>query len=285
MMRWIMMLLIGLSLGYAQTDSLNIYWSPNKEPDMHSYRLYRAVNEMVFSHYQTIAHPDTHAVDKDVQPGNLYVYYLTAVDSAGNESDPSDTVSAGVPDVQLSITTLPFGQVYSAVLDSILYDPDNTIGQLVLLYMDLDHVRVYDSVGVLYVEPDPGDYYGPAGFVMIVTDTMGLWDSTHVRFNIEAPTVVDNTPPAPPKGFMIAIYPNPVTSIGTVLLSIPEAVNVALSVYDVLGREVLHREYGRLGPGRHIRQLDMRSLPAGTYFYQVRADNQQHRGRFVILKP
>jgi len=278
------LLLVGLSMVYAQTDSLNIFWSPNSETDMHSYRLYRAVNNLPFSRYQVIMHPDTYAVDKDVQPGNLYTYYLTAVDSAGNESDPSDTVAAGVPMVGLHLKKVPGGQVTAIGLDTVLYDPDNRVGQLTLIYEDLDHVKVSDSLGVLYIEPDPPDYAGPAGFTMIVIDTMGLWDSTHVKFVFETPILVDNTPPIPPTGLMILVYPNPFTATTTFLISLPEASNMTLLIYDALGREVINRVCYNLPVGKHLEKVDMSSLPSGTYFYRVEACQRHRVGKITLLK-
>ncbi|MBC8399914.1 MAG: fibronectin type III domain-containing protein [Candidatus Marinimicrobia bacterium] len=68
-------------------------WSPNTESDIWLYKIYRysmpptALIDSVF-------HPDTTYTDTGLTNGLTYHYHITAVDSAGNESRASNTISA-----------------------------------------------------------------------------------------------------------------------------------------------------------------------------------------------
>ncbi|MEK7263815.1 MAG: M20/M25/M40 family metallo-hydrolase, partial [Bacteroidota bacterium] len=75
--------------------SIILSWNNNREMDMHSYKLYRAVSPSTeFTLYSTLPYPDTMFVEDDTISAGLYSYFVTAIDSAGNESATSDTVSA-----------------------------------------------------------------------------------------------------------------------------------------------------------------------------------------------
>lgn len=98
----LILLILTISVNAAQTDytfskvsdTVNVVWKLNVEPDMALYKIYR-IGE-TYNLIGTIAHPDTIFKAKFV----LTKYYekiamcVTAVDINGNESAKSDTVSA-----------------------------------------------------------------------------------------------------------------------------------------------------------------------------------------------
>lgn len=51
--------------------------------------------------------------------------------------------------------------------------------------------------------------------------------------------------------------------------------DVAIRVFDTLGREVVRGFEGYLAAGRHEIQLDLTSLSAGTYLVELRTDRGQ----------
>ena len=73
----------------------------------------------------------------------------------------------------------------------------------------------------------------------------------------------------------LRIFPNPVrsTSVISFDLRIPE--EVAVDIYDVLGRKVSGRNYGKLSKGSHRLELD-KSIPdrKGIYFVKVRFNKE-----------
>jgi len=81
-------------------------WSPNAEPDLEGYNVYRddvLLNEtpLLWSDY----------ADPVPDAGCAYLYHVTAVDNAGNESLPSDEVTAVVDTEPPVITLDPSGFV------------------------------------------------------------------------------------------------------------------------------------------------------------------------------
>jgi hypothetical protein len=64
-------------------------------------------------------------------------------------------------------------------------------------------------------------------------------------------------------------YPNPFNPTTTIRFTLPEAANVRLSVYDLLGREVHVLVDGTLAAGAHTSTFDAAGLPSGSYLYRL----------------
>ena len=83
-------------IAYVDGADIELEWLENAEPDLDGYNVYRAethngpyllIAEMLIANAHT---------DDTVEPGPTYYYVVTAVDTAGNESNYSDEASAGL---------------------------------------------------------------------------------------------------------------------------------------------------------------------------------------------
>jgi len=78
-----------------------LFWSPNSEPDLAGYILYRSADPNLAKDKWNVITPAVFTkitfTDTNVETGKTYYYYLRAVDNAGNKSDPSQVVSGTVP--------------------------------------------------------------------------------------------------------------------------------------------------------------------------------------------
>jgi hypothetical protein len=84
-------------------------------------------------------------------------------------------------------------------------------------------------------------------------------------------------------------YPNPFNPTTTVVFDLPEPADVAITVFDVLGRAVLRRPATPYAAGSgEVAVIDASRLPSGTYVYvvEVRGVTETRRltGRFVLAK-
>lgn len=77
-------------------EGLQLFWEPVEDGDLAYYRIYRrAEGEFEFK-LLVERIQKTFYRDNDLQPGINYSYQVTAVDTAGNESDPSNTAGERV---------------------------------------------------------------------------------------------------------------------------------------------------------------------------------------------
>ena len=77
----------------AQQPSVTLAWSPNTETYLYHYIMYRDTIPGTMKYLAVIPKSDTIYVDTNVVAGKTYYYKLTASDSNGYESDPSNEVS------------------------------------------------------------------------------------------------------------------------------------------------------------------------------------------------
>lgn len=85
----------------ASPGTISLFFPTNPEPDVVGYHIYRTTNpaqpKNQWQRLTRTPQPQTTFQDKEVRPGTRYYYYVTAVDAAGNESQPSETVSEIAP--------------------------------------------------------------------------------------------------------------------------------------------------------------------------------------------
>jgi len=82
----------GLAL-ILDPQGVEISWVPNTEPDLASYRVYRAVEPQTLGQaivLAEIAKESTALRDAQLTAGVVHTYFVVAVDTAGNESPRSE---------------------------------------------------------------------------------------------------------------------------------------------------------------------------------------------------
>jgi hypothetical protein len=76
-------------------------------------------------------------------------------------------------------------------------------------------------------------------------------------------------------------YPNPFNPTTTIRYALPQASQVTLEVFDMVGRRVATLAEGPRAAGYHTATFDGRSLASGAYIYRLRAVNQATGQPFV----
>ncbi len=91
---------ISLAAGCGKKNSahsVTISWSPSNSPIV-GYNVYRSSTPPGgFVKLINATITETRYVDRNVEAGRTYAYYVTSVDSRGIESKASDTITATVP--------------------------------------------------------------------------------------------------------------------------------------------------------------------------------------------
>ena len=79
-------------------------------------------------------------------------------------------------------------------------------------------------------------------------------------------------------------YPNPFNSVTTIRYDLPEASDVTLIVYDILGREVKALVSSWQEAGGYNVVWDAGDIPSGIYFYRLEAGNFSATRKLILLK-
>ncbi len=79
-------------------------------------------------------------------------------------------------------------------------------------------------------------------------------------------------------------YPNPFNPTTTINYSIPEAGNVELKVYDILGNKVTDLVNQEMAPGNYTANFDASSLASGVYIYRLQTGSLMQTRKMILLK-
>jgi fibronectin type 3 domain-containing protein len=89
----------GVSIAPAP-GRLSLFFAANSEPDIAGYLIYRSTDPNQPKPWTLLTQTmltKTTFTDENVDPGKTYYYYIIAVDTAGNKSQPSEVVSETAP--------------------------------------------------------------------------------------------------------------------------------------------------------------------------------------------
>jgi len=78
-------------------------------------------------------------------------------------------------------------------------------------------------------------------------------------------------------------FPNPAHGQATVQFAVPDAQDVRLALYDVLGRQVQIVSEGEI-QGRRELQVDLSDLPSGAYFLRLRTSGVTKTQRLTVVR-
>jgi hypothetical protein len=88
----------------------------------------------------------------------------------------------------------------------------------------------------------------------------------------------------PATSFLANNYPNPFNPVTTIRYSIPEAGNVRLVIYDIMGRQVAVLADGYASAGTYSAIWNGSSAPSGVYFYRLTAGSHTILQRMMLIK-
>ncbi len=93
----VLFVFIAVSILSYGAQSVSLAWDPNTEPDLGGYRLYYGITNELATNVTSISATSTNTTVQGLFQGQTYFFYLTATNTSGLESDPSNMVFYQVP--------------------------------------------------------------------------------------------------------------------------------------------------------------------------------------------
>jgi hypothetical protein len=95
---------------------------------------------------------------------------------------------------------------------------------------------------------------------------------------------VDEDPALPQAVTLEQNYPNPFNPATTIRFSLPDARQVHLRVFDMLGRHITTLAEGVLQAGQHEVEFDADNLSSGLYLYRLDAGGTSQTRTMMLVK-
>ena len=110
---------------------------------------------------------------------------------------------------------------------------------------------------------------------------VGFWYSQHYFVT----TAVDGPHDQLPEIYSLhQNYPNPFNPVSTIEYTLPEISEVTITVYDIMGREIVTLLRGVNIPGLHKVHFQPEQFPSGLYFYRMAAKSLKSGKTFNQVK-
>jgi hypothetical protein len=87
-----------------------------------------------------------------------------------------------------------------------------------------------------------------------------------------------------PQSLSLGVYPNPFNNMATLTFALPEAGNVKLVLFDLLGREVRTLTNSAYRAGEHKLSMNGSGLESGLYFARLQAGNAARTEKLLLVK-
>ena len=137
---------------------------------------------------------------------------------------------------------------------------------------------------------EPLNSYSPDGdWVLIINNSnpgdSGTLKKWCLRITYEAPVGIQTIGSEIPKKYnLLQNYPNPFNPVTNIKFSIPQSGNVALKVYDILGREVAELVNEFKTQGNYLVDFNASFLASGVYYYKLETADFTEVKKMVLVK-
>lgn len=125
-------------------------------------------------------------------------------------------------------------------------------------------------------------------WVLSVQNTAGQPEGKLLGWGIRINNSVTGVQPVsgnvPEKFILEQNYPNPFNPVTSIKFSVPNEADVKLTVYDLLGKEVILLVNERLSAGNYKVEMDGSGLSSGTYFYKLETNGYSSIKKMVLIK-
>ena len=105
-----------------------------------------------------------------------------------------------------------------------------------------------------------------------------------LKINEEVDLAIDDNKTIPDNIDLKQNYPNPFNPITQIQYELPKAGVISLTLYNMLGIEVMRLDHGFKPAGIHLISLNGSDLSSGIYFYQLRTEGYVRTRKMSLIK-
>jgi len=125
-----------------------------------------------------------------------------------------------------------------------------------------------------------------SGRVQVVQDnaTGQDYSAASGNFTINAATGINEDMNHTVNFILFSAYPNPFNPATTIEFTLPQASEVTLKIFNILGEEVATLLSASLLAGSHSAKWDASKFPSGVYFYRLEAQDYIETRKIILVR-
>lgn len=167
----------------------------------------------------------------------------------------------------------------------ILSDNPELTGEIPIEFADAEFMRVFEYDGTDLCEPDnPAYEEWIEGIPDFAAESYPTANFSVQRTQLCTAVSVDGDPTQVYTFNLQNNYPNPFNPSTVIKYEIPEASNVTLTVFNILGQRVATLVNEQKSAGAHQIQFDASNLSSGSYIYRLEAGNHVQSRQMLLIK-
>jgi hypothetical protein len=113
---------------------------------------------------------------------------------------------------------------------------------------------------------------------------MNYVPNSYLPDSIGGPTAIQEPSELPAQVRLKQNYPNPFNPTTNINFTLPQASDVTLTVYDVLGRRVATLVDSKRSAGSYSVNFDASRLSSGVYLYQLKTNQVTKTRKMMLVK-
>jgi len=129
--------------------------------------------------------------------------------------------------------------------------------------------------------------HGIARDLAVSGDTVYVVDGSHLyilKDNSSLTGVQDTEPVVPVSAELLQNYPNPFNPSTQIRFALPNASDVRLEVFNLVGQKVAVLVDEHMESGYHTVQWDANGMPSGVYFYRITTANFSQTRKMLLVR-
>lgn len=271
----------------ARNEQVAVEWSPSSGEFVSGYNVYWGTESGSYGADFNAAESTNHTIENVVN-GTTYYIAVTAYDDVGNESEFSAEVVATpqlsplLSSPQHEAEDIPLNPEFTwqsvenaetyhlqvsidTEFDSLVVNLEGIGNAMFTLEKDLESGTEY----YWHVRADLGE-------------NVSAWSDTW-KFTTQQATSIEGGE-LPVEFTLLQNYPNPFNPSTVIQFGLPQAAEVRLEVFNMLGQRVALLENGRRTAGWHTIQFDGSGLSSGMFIYRIQTESWTQTRKMLMIK-